>query len=295
MSDFYATLGVPRSASHEEIRAAYKDLSLRYHPDRPGGNEEAFKKIQEAHEVLSNRNRKAVYNGTGSAAAGAGAAAAGSDGICEAAAAAGAAARNAREERRRGKTIDPERIATLAQWAAAYGKFKNVRIGPDGIPTVFARESAGNEGIAKQFPSEKAHDLYVILQSGESELRETAIGRLDELVEGLVEPVGAAAAAYRGAEKAFLDATDRWRSAATPFARQLAAEEAAKASAAVAEAEKAVRQAEAPRRTAVIKANMTRNDVDYRTGDGRAHPSFKLLVPRRFDATDRVITEADTA
>jgi curved DNA-binding protein CbpA len=284
MSDFYATLGVPRSASHEEIRAAYKDLSLRYHPDRPGGNEEAFKKIQEAHEVLSNRNRKAVYNGTGSA----GAAAAGSDGIFQ-------AARNAREERRRGKTIDPERIATLAQWAAAYGKFKNVRIGPDGIPTVFARESAGNEGIAKQFPSEKAHDLYVVLQSGESELRETAIGRLDELVEGLVEPVGAAAAAYRGAEKAFLDATDRWRSAATPFARQLAAEEAAKASAAVAEAENAVRQAETPRRTAVIKANMTRNDVDYRTGDGRAHPSFKLLVPRRFDATDRVITEADMA
>ena len=294
MSDFYTVLGVPRSASHEEIRAAYKDLSLRFHPDRPGGNEEAFKKIQEAHEVLSNRNRKAVYDGTGSAA---GAAAAGSNGIFEAAVAAGAAARAAKEERRKGKTIDPERIATLAQWAAAYGKFKNVRIGADGIPTVFTRESAANQepSIAKQFPSEKAHDLYVVLQSGESELRETAMGRLDELVEGLVEPVGAATAAYRGAEKAFLDATDRWRSATTPFARQLAAEEAANASAAVAEAEKAVRQAETPRRTAVIKANMTRNDVDYRTGDGRAHPSFKLLVPRRFDATDRVITEADTA
>lgn len=289
MSDFYTVLGVPRSASHEEIRAAYKDLSLRYHPDRPGGNEETFKKIQEAHEVLTNRNRKAVYNGTGSAAAG-------FEEDLFGAAAASAAGRAAKEERR-GRTVDPERIATLAQWAKAYGKFKNVRIGYDGIPTVFTRESAANQepSIAKQFRSEKAHDLYVVLQSGESELRETALGRLEELVEGLVEPVGAATAAYRGAEKAFLDASDRWRSAATPFARQLAAEEAAKASAAAAAAEGVLRQAETPRRTVVVKANMTRNEVDYRTGDGRAHPSFKLLVPRRFDASDRVITEADTA
>jgi curved DNA-binding protein CbpA len=293
MPDFYNVLGVPRSASHEEIRAAYKDLSLRYHPDRPGGNEETFKKIQEAHEVLTNRNRKAVYNGTGSTAA---AAAAGSEEDLFGAAAASAAGRAAKEERR-GRTVDPERIATLAQWAKAYGKFKNVRIGADGIPTVFTRESAANQepSIAKQFPSEKAHDLYVVLQSGESELRETALGRLEELVEGLVEPVGSATAAYRGAEKAFLEATDRWRSATTPFARQLAAEEAARASAAAAAAEGVLRQTETPRRTTVWKATMTRNEVDYRTGDGRVHPPFKLLVPRRFDASDRIVTEADTA
>jgi len=291
MSDFYAVLGVPRSASHDEIRAAYKELSLQHHPDRPGGNEEAFKKIQEAHEVLSNRNRKAVYDATGTFA--------GSAGLYEAAKAdaAAAAAAAAAKERKGKKTIDPERIATLAQWAAAYGQFRNVRMGYDGIPSVFNRGNATNEEptIVKQFPFEKAHDLYVVLQSGESELRETALGRLEELVEGLVEPVGTASAAYRGAEKAFLEATDRWRAAATPFARQLAAEEVANASAAVAAGENAVRKAETPRRTAVGKDNMTRNEVDYRTGDGRVHPSFKLLVPRRFDVADRVITEADTA
>jgi DnaJ-class molecular chaperone len=150
MSDFYTVLGVPRSASHEEIRAAYKDLSLRYHPDRPGGNEEVFKKIQEAHEVLTNRNRKAVYDGTGSARGSATGFAAGGAGFEEdlfGAAAASAAGRAAKEERR-GRTIDPERIATLAQWAAAYGKFRNIRIGSDGIPTVFTRESVGNEVAA---------------------------------------------------------------------------------------------------------------------------------------------------
>ena len=66
MSDLYAALGVSRSASHDEIRSAYKSLSLQHHPDRPGGNEETFKKIQEAHEVLSDEGRRRTYDMTGS-------------------------------------------------------------------------------------------------------------------------------------------------------------------------------------------------------------------------------------
>jgi len=66
MGDFYKRLGVERGASHDEIRKAYKELSKEHHPDRAGGNEEKFKKIQEAHEVLSDEGRRKMYDMTGS-------------------------------------------------------------------------------------------------------------------------------------------------------------------------------------------------------------------------------------
>ena len=65
MSDLYAKLGVEREASTEEIRRAYKDLARVNHPDR-GGDAEKFKAIQEAHEVLSDDERRKMYNMTGS-------------------------------------------------------------------------------------------------------------------------------------------------------------------------------------------------------------------------------------
>lgn len=66
MPDLYAALGVSRQATTDEIRSAYKSLSLQHHPDRPTGNEAKFKEIQEAHEVLSDEGRRAAYDRTGS-------------------------------------------------------------------------------------------------------------------------------------------------------------------------------------------------------------------------------------
>lgn len=63
--DLYSILGVSRTADTKEIRQAYKELSKQHHPDK-GGDEELFKKISHAHEVLSDENKRQMYDITGS-------------------------------------------------------------------------------------------------------------------------------------------------------------------------------------------------------------------------------------
>lgn len=66
--DYYAILGVPRNATLEEIKRAYRKLALQYHPDRNHGNKEAeekFKEISEAYEVLSDPEKRAIYDREG--------------------------------------------------------------------------------------------------------------------------------------------------------------------------------------------------------------------------------------
>jgi curved DNA-binding protein len=49
--DYYKTLGVPRNATQDEIKKAFRKLARKNHPDA-GGDEEKFKEINEAYEVL---------------------------------------------------------------------------------------------------------------------------------------------------------------------------------------------------------------------------------------------------
>src|SRR3954470_24003404 len=67
--DFYQVLGVKRDAKPEEIKKAYRRLARKYHPDvNPGDKaaEERFKKITEAHDVLSDEKKRKVYDRFGS-------------------------------------------------------------------------------------------------------------------------------------------------------------------------------------------------------------------------------------
>jgi molecular chaperone DnaJ len=63
--DYYELLGVPRKAAVKEIRAAYRKLARKYHPDlNPGdkSSEEKFKQIQEAYDVLSDAKKRQMYD-----------------------------------------------------------------------------------------------------------------------------------------------------------------------------------------------------------------------------------------
>jgi len=60
--DYYSILGVPKNASQEDIRKAYKKKSMQHHPDRPDGNEEQFKLVNEAYSILSDPHKRGMYD-----------------------------------------------------------------------------------------------------------------------------------------------------------------------------------------------------------------------------------------
>src|SRR5215510_12161014 len=63
--DYYETLSVPRNASTEEIRKAYRKLARKHHPDlNPGdkSSEERFKNVQEAYDVLGDSKKRPMYD-----------------------------------------------------------------------------------------------------------------------------------------------------------------------------------------------------------------------------------------
>ena len=63
--DYYKVLDVPRNASEADIKKAYRRLAMKYHPDRNPGDkeaEESFKEAKEAYEVLTDEQKRAIYD-----------------------------------------------------------------------------------------------------------------------------------------------------------------------------------------------------------------------------------------
>jgi molecular chaperone DnaJ len=70
MADYYATLGVEKSATEDELKKAYRRLAMQYHPDKNDGAKEAeekFKEITEAYDVLRDPQKRAAYDRYGEA------------------------------------------------------------------------------------------------------------------------------------------------------------------------------------------------------------------------------------
>lgn len=63
--DLYARLNISRDADQETIKKAYRKLAVSHHPDK-GGKEEDFKKLQEAYAILSDEDKRRIYDQTGS-------------------------------------------------------------------------------------------------------------------------------------------------------------------------------------------------------------------------------------
>jgi len=63
--DYYEVLGVPKDATKEDIKRAYRKLAIQYHPDKNPGNKEAeekFKEATEAYEVLGDDQKRQAYD-----------------------------------------------------------------------------------------------------------------------------------------------------------------------------------------------------------------------------------------
>jgi len=65
--DYYEILDVSKNATDEEIKKAYRKLANKYHPDKAGGDEKKFKEINEAYQILSDKQKRAQYDRFGSA------------------------------------------------------------------------------------------------------------------------------------------------------------------------------------------------------------------------------------
>ena len=72
--DYYEALGVPKNATEDDIKKAYRKLAMKYHPDRNQGEgddakkaEEKFKEVKEAYEMLSDAQKRAAYDQYGHA------------------------------------------------------------------------------------------------------------------------------------------------------------------------------------------------------------------------------------
>src|ERR1051325_6852938 len=69
--DYYAALGVSKTASADEIKRAFRKLAMQYHPDRNPGDkdcEHKFKELNEAYDVLKDEQKRAAYDRFGHAA-----------------------------------------------------------------------------------------------------------------------------------------------------------------------------------------------------------------------------------
>ena len=68
--DYYEVLGVSKDASDDELKKAFRKAAVKYHPDKEGGDEAKFKEVNEAYEVLKDKQKRQRYDQFGHAGVG---------------------------------------------------------------------------------------------------------------------------------------------------------------------------------------------------------------------------------
>ena len=60
--NYYSVLGIPKTATDQDIKAAYRKLAKEHHPDRTGGDDTRFKQINEAYDTLKDPDKRSLYD-----------------------------------------------------------------------------------------------------------------------------------------------------------------------------------------------------------------------------------------
>jgi hypothetical protein len=203
----------------------------------------------------------------------------------------------AKPKTRKGKTISESKVTDLASWAKYYNK-ENIVVGEDGSFLVLDAALTKTDFPAalaapvRVIPHLMGHDYITVLAdpSAATELRAAAEARRTELVDSMEARVSATKVAYSEAETELLNATQRWANAPDAPSRIVLAQAVAAANTAVATAEKAMREAQAPHRYIKKYRDIPRMLLKPGSGDDRPIKNILYrLVPEATEAPERVV------
>jgi hypothetical protein len=200
---------------------------------------------------------------------------------------------------KKGKTVDPKKVDDLETWAKYFKRgYQNVIVDEDGSFVVLDPEltktdfPAALKGAKKPIPHLMGEDYITVLADpkSSSELRAAAEARHKQIVDELGARISAQKIAFSEAETELINVNQNWKHAPDAPTRIVLAQTVAAANMAVAEAERALRTAQAPHRYIVDYRDIPRMMINPGSGDDRPIKNvIYRIVPEVTTPEERVI------